>query len=119
MTDDDEPFVEFDAEAAAITDEHVRRQFVAVMERVRREEAEEAAHFGPARWVAKAERLAGTWSPVLEGPVGMAECGCPNRIDGTAPVLHLCRTCGYEGSFASVHQRCAGCAYLAESRPSV
>lgn len=57
----------------------------------------------------RAERLAATWSPVLDGPIGMAECGCPNRIDSSPPVLHLCRRCGFEGGYDSVHADCAGC----------
>ena len=67
-------------------------------------------------WRRLAERLAGTWSPIPDGPVGMAECGCPNRIDGLPPQLHLCRRCGFEGGYASVHGDCAGCAYLSEAR---
>ncbi len=59
---------------------------------------------------AKAERLAATWSPVLGALIGLAECGCPNRIDGTPPALHLCRACGFEGGYDSVHGNCAGCA---------
>jgi hypothetical protein len=64
----------------------------------------------------KIERLAGTWSNAPEGPVGLAACGCPNRIDGTAPTLHICRTCGYVGGANSVHRMCAGCAYRAHER---
>lgn len=64
----------------------------------------------------KAERLAASWSLVLDGPVGMAECGCPNRVDGSSPALHLCRTCGYESGYASVHDQCQGCAFLSEQR---
>jgi hypothetical protein len=57
----------------------------------------------------KAERLATETSTLLDGPVGMAECGCPNRVDGSAPSLHICRSCGYEGGNDSVHVACAGC----------
>lgn len=58
----------------------------------------------------KAERLATTWSPILNGPIGLAGCGCPNRIDGTPPALHICRRCGDEGSYDSVHgNQCPGC----------
>jgi hypothetical protein len=58
----------------------------------------------------KAERLAAGTSTVLDGPVGMAECGCPNRVDGTPPMLHICRACGYEGGYDDVHGECRGCA---------
>lgn len=61
-----------------------------------------------------AERLAGSWSPLLDGPVGMAECGCPNNLLGQPPALHLCRTCGFQGG-PDIHGGCAGCAYLAET----
>jgi hypothetical protein len=63
----------------------------------------------------KAVRLAASWSLLLDGPVGMAGCGCPNRVDGGPPALHLCLRCGYE-SGPSVHDDCAGCRYLAERR---
>lgn len=59
----------------------------------------------------KAERLAAMHSAVLDGPVGMAGCGCPNRADGSPPALHICRTCGFEGGYDRVHAECAGCAY--------
>lgn len=62
----------------------------------------------------KANRLARTFSPALNGPVGSAACGCPNNTVGAAPALHVCRACGHEGGYESVHQNCAGCAYLAE-----
>lgn len=39
MTDDDETLEDIEAEVAAIPDEHVTRQYEAVMERVRRERA--------------------------------------------------------------------------------
>lgn len=63
---------------------------------------------------AVAERLAAQTSAVTGNPVGMAVCGCPNRLDGSPPALHLCRACGYVGS-SEVHRACAGCAYLAAS----
>jgi hypothetical protein len=62
----------------------------------------------------KAGRLARTYSPYVAGPVGMAACGCPNNIFGTPPALHICQSCGFEGSWTSVHEGCRGCAYLAE-----
>lgn len=64
---------------------------------------------------AKAERLAATYSVALGGPVGLAPCGCPNRIDGGPPVLHICRVCGFE-SGPAVHEACAGCDYLADRK---
>ena len=56
----------------------------------------------------KAERLAAITSTVTGGPVGLAGCGCPNRVDGSPPLLHICRTCGLEGSRESAHADCAG-----------
>jgi len=57
----------------------------------------------------KAERGAAELSLVLDGPVGMAECGCPNRVDGSPPALHMCRSCGFVGGYGSVHGECFGC----------
>lgn len=57
----------------------------------------------------KAERLAANWSILIGGPVGMAECGCPNNNLGAAPALHICRRCGFEGGYDTVHRECAGC----------
>lgn len=62
----------------------------------------------------KAERLAQTFSNLLLGPVGMAECGCPNNMLGAPPALHICRKCGLETGY-QVHEYCPGCAYLAAS----
>lgn len=45
----------------------------------------------------------------LGGLYGVAECGCPNRIDGMAPALHICLRCGFESGWGSVHGNCAGC----------
>lgn len=58
----------------------------------------------------KAERGAAEISALIDGPVGTAECGCPNRVDGSPPVLHICRNCGFEGGYESVHVSCSGCA---------
>lgn len=57
----------------------------------------------------KAERLAAEWSHLIDQPVGMAECGCPNNALGAPPALHICRDCGFEGGYDSVHADCSGC----------
>lgn len=64
---------------------------------------------GKARW-------AGHWSTLIGGPVGRAECGCPNNALGQAPVIHRCVLCGFEGGYESVHEDCAGCRETARSR---
>lgn len=62
------------------------------------------------------EELGKAWSPHLLGPIGLAECGCPNNLTGQPPALHRCVRCGFEGGYESVHERCAGCAETARSR---
>lgn len=62
---------------------------------------------------AKIRRLAATTSTVLDGPVGLAGCGCPNRIDGSPPAVHICPECGFEDGVDSVHGGCAGCEFHA------
>jgi hypothetical protein len=59
----------------------------------------------------KAERLSQTYSDLVGGPVGMADCGCPNNMLGAPPALHICRACGFEGNY-DIHQDCPCCAYL-------
>lgn len=55
------------------------------------------------------DRLAGVVVVGTRQPVGKAECGCPNRADGTAPLLHICLSCGFTGDYEGVHQSCQGC----------
>lgn len=59
--------------------------------------------------LAYVERLAGVWSLAWRAPIGRAECGCPNRSDGTPPETHICLKCGYVGLFGEVHEGCEGC----------
>lgn len=47
------------------------------------------------------------------GPRGLAECGCPNLRNGTAPILHICPRCGFESGYR-LHKTCAGCNYRRE-----
>ena len=67
----------------------------------------------------RAEEMGRRVSPLTGLPLGLAECGCPNRIDGMPPLLHLCRQCGFEGGRDSVHPSCSGCVYLAGPAPSI
>lgn len=55
------------------------------------------------------DRLAGVVLVGTREPIGRAECGCPNRSDGTPPELHICLTCGHVDTFGDVHERCQGC----------
>jgi hypothetical protein len=55
---------------------------------------------------------------VCANGVPRRSCACPRRIDGSAPVLHRCPDCGFEGSVEQVHTSCSGCAYLAETPPA-
>lgn len=78
--------------------------------------AEGRPHLGPCVDLGACGNGGKAW-PFRAGPdTGAAECGCPNRVDGTAPVLHRCLRCGFEGGRESVHGRCAGCGDTPERR---